>query len=64
MVDAAGAVYEALGAGDCLRAVAADGPHRFYPDLAWPAFLELVGGDTTLDTGGRAAKKAAEASQA
>ena len=68
VVYAARAVYEALGAGDCLRAVAADGPHRFYPDLAWPAFLELVGVtpglDTTLDTADGAAKKAAEASQA
>ncbi len=35
-------VYRALSAGEAIRAVAADGGHRFYPDLAWPEFASLV----------------------
>ena len=35
-------VYAALRAGEKLRALPADGGHRFYPEVAWPAFLALV----------------------
>lgn len=36
-------LYRALGAEHALAAVSAEGPHRFYPDAAWPAFERLVG---------------------
>lgn len=36
------AVYEHMGASDALRAVPAEGGHRFYPDIAWPAFDALI----------------------
>ncbi len=35
--------------------------NRFYPDLAWPAFLDLVDAAAGLDRGDGAVKKAAEA---
>lgn len=41
VVDEAMSVYDALAAGDRLRVLAGPGGHRFYPALAWPAFLEL-----------------------
>lgn len=41
-VVAAGDVYGALGAAEMLRAVSGPGGHRFYPDQAWPAFLEMT----------------------
>jgi hypothetical protein len=43
VVAEARAVYRAAGAEDRLRAASAAGPHRFYPELAWPAFLALLG---------------------
>lgn len=44
VTEAARDVYRALGAPEALVALSADGPHRFYPDVAWPAFLSLVDG--------------------
>lgn len=41
VIESARSVYEALGTGDALRAVRAEGGHRFYPDLAWANFLEI-----------------------
>ncbi len=41
-VDGARAVYRALGADDKLRAAAGPAGHRFYPDVAWPLFLDMV----------------------
>lgn len=35
-------VYAAMGAASRLRALAGEGGHRFYPEEAWPAFLELI----------------------
>ena len=34
--------YAALGAGNRLRALSGPGGHRFYPEVAWPAFLSLL----------------------
>lgn len=42
VVEEATKVYEALGAPESLRAAAAEGPHRFYPEVAWPAFEEML----------------------
>jgi len=36
-------VYAAFGAAERLRVVAGEGGHRFYPEVAWQAFRELVG---------------------
>ena len=47
VVESARGVYRALGADACLAAVPAEGPHRFYPDVAWPAFERLVGGTSS-----------------
>lgn len=44
VVDAARGVYAAIGAPDAIAAVPVPGPHRFYPDVAWPAFDRLVAG--------------------
>jgi hypothetical protein len=35
-------VYAAMNAADRLKTVAGPAGHRFYPDLAWPVFLDLV----------------------
>jgi hypothetical protein len=35
VIASAHAVYRALGAEDAVMAVAAEGPHRFYPEIAW-----------------------------
>jgi len=35
-------IYAALNAEDRLQALPADGGHRFYPTVAWPAFEALV----------------------
>lgn len=43
VIESARPVYRAMGACDRLVAVSADGPHRFYPAIAWPAFETLVG---------------------
>ncbi len=51
-VEGARAVYRALGAGEAIRAVAADGPHRFYPEVAWPAFEALLAERRRLAPGG------------
>lgn len=40
-------IYQALGAEGNLAAVSAEGPHRFYPEVAWPAFERLVGGTSS-----------------
>ena len=34
--------FAAAGAADHVRLLAADGEHRFYPELAWPAIGEVV----------------------
>ena len=39
----ANAIYAAAGAADRCRLLVVEGGHRFYPDTAWPAFLELLG---------------------
>lgn len=44
VVAAALPVYEALGAGARLRALALEGGHRFAPEAIWPAFEDLVKG--------------------
>ena len=36
-------VYQAVNASNRLAAASAEGPHSFYPDVAWPAFERLVG---------------------
>jgi cephalosporin-C deacetylase-like acetyl esterase len=36
-------IYAWLGAGDRCRLIVGPEGHRFYPDLAWPAFEELSG---------------------
>lgn len=43
VVESARRVYRALEAEDAIAAVSVDGPHRFYPETAWPAFEALVG---------------------
>ncbi|MBF0135076.1 MAG: acetylxylan esterase [Magnetococcales bacterium] len=35
-------VYARLGRPEHIRAVAGPAGHRFYPDVAWPAFMELI----------------------
>ncbi|MBF0176829.1 MAG: hypothetical protein HQL63_08285 [Magnetococcales bacterium] len=35
-------VYERLGKPEHVRALAGPGGHRFYPDMAWPAFMEMI----------------------
>lgn len=47
VIESARGIYKALNAAACLAAVAANGPHRFYPDVAWPAFERLVGGTSS-----------------
>lgn len=47
VVESARDVYRALGAEHLIVAVSAEGPHRFYPDVAWPAFERLVGGTSS-----------------
>lgn len=42
VIQAARPVYAALGAAGRLVAVPARGGHRFYPDLAWPAFMAAI----------------------
>ena len=42
-VNGAAAVYRAMGASENLDAVRGAGGHRFYPEIAWPRFLEMVG---------------------
>lgn len=42
VVESARQIYTALGVGDAIRAVAAPGGHRFYPDPAWRHFAALV----------------------
>jgi hypothetical protein len=34
--------FVAAGADDHIQLLAADGDHRFYPDLAWPAIGQVV----------------------
>lgn len=43
---AARPVYEALSAGGRIRAVPGPGGHRFYPEIAWPAFEALIDGES------------------
>lgn len=38
--------YVALNASRSLRAVEGPAGHRFYPDIAWPAFLDLLDSNT------------------
>ncbi len=45
-VAGAKAVYAALGAESNLRAASGPGGHRFYPELTWPKFLDLVAAAT------------------
>jgi len=47
VVESARRVYQALGARDHLAAASAEGPHRFYPEVAWSAFERLVGGTSS-----------------
>lgn len=47
VVESARRVYQALGVNDNLVAVSVEGPHRFYPAVAWPAFERLVGGTSS-----------------
>jgi hypothetical protein len=42
-IECARAVYTMMGAPSQLRVLAGDGGHRFYPDVAWPALLDIVG---------------------
>lgn len=42
VVDCARSVYQAMNSENNLLAIAGDGGHRFYPDLAWPAFEKLT----------------------
>lgn len=44
VVDSAREVYEELDAENNIRAVAVEGPHRFYPHETWSAFRDLIGG--------------------
>ena len=37
-----GVIGIGVGAAEMLRAVSGPGGHRFYPDQAWPAFLEMT----------------------
>lgn len=47
VIESARRVYQAIGADGNLAVASADGPHRFYPDVAWPAFERLVGGTSS-----------------
>lgn len=47
VVASARSVYRVLGAERFVVAVPANGPHRFYPEVAWPAFERLVGGTSS-----------------
>jgi dienelactone hydrolase len=42
VVESARKIFHALGAPDAVAAIAGEGPHRFYPDVAWPAFQALA----------------------
>lgn len=42
-IESARDVYSELGASSKLRALAGDAGHRFYPKVAWPAFLDIIG---------------------
>lgn len=42
VLETAREVYDDFGAGDLLKAAAGEGGHRFYPEIAWPAFDELL----------------------
>ena len=35
--------YAAAGVADRVRLVAGDGGHQFYPELAWPVVMEMMG---------------------
>lgn len=41
VVDSAREIYRAAAVPGAIRAVAAKGGHRFYPEIAWPQFLGL-----------------------
>ncbi len=43
-VEGARAVYRALAAESAVRAVPAEGRHRFHGNLAWPNFADLIAG--------------------
>lgn len=45
VIDSARAAYAAFGAPQRVVARPAEGDHRFYPDIAWPAFDELLAAD-------------------
>lgn len=45
VVDSARAVYQALGSESRILSVSASGGHRFYPEIAWPRFNDLVSGE-------------------
>jgi hypothetical protein len=42
VVESARRIYQALDAADKIKAVPAPGGHRFYPDIAWPHFEQLI----------------------
>ena len=42
VVQSAKKAYAALNAPDAIVAVPAEGGHRFYPEVAWPAFEKLI----------------------
>ncbi len=41
-IECARDVYAAMGATSRLRALAGEGGHRFYPEMAWSTFLDLI----------------------
>lgn len=41
-MDSASSIYKAFNATHALKAVAGDAGHRFYPDIAWPAFEAAI----------------------
>lgn len=43
VIEEAANVYRELGAEGALAAAAGAGGHRFYPDVAWPRFMEMMG---------------------
>ena len=45
IVDRACAVYQAFDAESQIDSVAATGGHRFYPEIAWPIFVDLINGE-------------------
>lgn len=49
VVQSAADLYRALGAENSLTAVSGTGGHRFYPEIAWPAFEQVLRADNQVD---------------